>query len=290
MNRSKHFLGDLLLVGVTAIWGLTFVVIKNALDTISPFFFNALRFSLATAFLGTFTLVKKQHFSKSLIKKGALVGLALFGGYSFQTFGLKFTTASNAGFITGLSVVIVPLLTWLIYKKNLTSYTWFGVITATLGLGLLSFESGLQLNLGDPLILLCAFCFAWHMILVDKYINNFSTVPFVTVQVATVALASLIIGMLIETPPKEISASMWEGLFFTAFFATFLAYLTQNWAQKFTTPTRTAIILAAEPVFTLLFATFLLKETVSGKDLIGAAFMLGGVLLVELKSETEKEI
>jgi len=283
MNNHRHLTGDLLLIGVTAIWGMTFVVIKNALGAISPFFFNALRFMLAALFLLVFSLSRKQSFSKKLIRKGGLVGLALFGGYSFQTIGLKYTTASNAGFITGLSVVIVPLLTCLLDKRRLSSFAWLGVGTATLGLAFLSLKQGLKLNLGDPLVLLCAFCFALHMLLVDRYIKDFPTLPFVTVQIGTVALASLILGLLTETPP-QVSLSIWRDLFFTAFFATFLAYLIQNWAQQFTTPTRTAIILAAEPVFTLLFATLWLKEKVAGIDLAGAVLMLTGILLVELKS------
>lgn len=318
LRNIKHYVGDLSLIGVTSIWGMTFVVVKNALANITPFYFNAIRFSMAFILLFVFSLLTRQQYSSRLIKKGVLAGLALFGGYSFQTLGLDLTTASNAGFITGLSVVIVPLLMLLICKimdarsgflqrtrtnttfpwlcsseqrykffcskKAPSAYVWFGITLATVGLAIMSLESGFTFNSGDLIIFLCAISFALHIIIVGLYTIDFSTIPFVTVQIATVALASWLVGMLTESYPQYISLEMWKGLFFTAFFATFLAYLIQNWAQKFTTPTRTAIILAAEPVFTLVFATLLLKEVLSKQDLLGAALMLAGILLVELKS------
>jgi drug/metabolite transporter (DMT)-like permease len=284
MRKTKHHIGNLSLIGVAAIWGMTFVIIKNALANISPFYFNAIRFSLASIFLLVFSLLTKKKYSPRLIKKGVLAGLALFGGYSFQTFGLNLTTAANAGFITGLSVVIVPLLMLLIYGEFPSVSTWFGITLAIMGLAIMTLESGFAFNNGDLIIFLCAICFALHIIIVGLCTKDFSTIPFVTVQITTVALSSWLVGTLTETFPQKIAPSMWNGLIFTALFATFLAYLIQNWAQKFTTPTHTALILAAEPVFTLIFATLLLKEVLLKQDLLGAILMLIGVLIVELKS------
>ena len=273
------------LIGVTAIWGLTFVVIKNALGSISPFYFNAIRFSLAALLLLFFSLFTKQKYSVRLIIKGVLAGIALLAGYSFQTFGLNLTSASNAGFITGLSVVIVPVLTLIIYKKSPPLIVWFGVSLAAAGLGIMSLKSGFTFNPGDLIILLSAVGFALHMIIVGLYTNDFPTIPFVAVQIATVSAASWAIGALTEKLPPALSLDMWKALLYTALFATFIAYLVQNWAQKFTTPTRTALILAAEPVFTLIFATLLLKEMLTMQGAGGAALMLCGVLLVVFAHE-----
>lgn len=284
MENKNQLTANLLLIGVTAVWGLTFVVVKNALNSISPFYFNAFRFTIAALFLLIGCCLNKQSFDPRLIKKGLLVGLFLFGGYSFQTIGLRYTTASNAGFITGLSVVIVPFLMFALYKKRPSSYALLGIVLATSGLGLLSLENNFAFNSGDLLILLCALCFAVHMVMVGHFISQFETIPFVTVQIATVAWASWVAGLLGEPFPPHLSGQVWLGLIITAIPATSLAYLIQNWAQKFTTPTHTALILAIEPVFSMLFAFLLLEEFFTKQDLLGAILMLIGMLLAEIKS------
>lgn len=289
MKFSTQSKADLLLIGVTAVWGLTFVVVKNALADITPFYFNAVRFAIAFMFLVMFCFKNKELFSREMMLKGFLLGLFLFGGYSLQTIGLNYTTASNSGFITGLAVVIVPLLMIVLERQLPSGYAALGAACAAIGLALLSLESNLSFNIGDLLTLGCALCFALHIVLVGRYANSFPTLPFVTVQVGAVALSSGLVGWWQEPVPGSFTFEVWLALLITAIPATSLAYLIQNWAQRFTTPTRTAIIFALEPVFSMLFAFLLLKEFFTGRDLAGAALMLTGMLLAELKGSKEKE-
>lgn len=290
MKIARRSQADLLLIFLAVIWGLTFSVVKNALTEISPFFFNSIRFTIAFFFLLLFCWQDRKAFNKTLVLKGFLLGIIIFGGYSLQTIGLIYTSAANSGFISGLAVVIVPLLMIAVERRLPSPYVILGVTSATIGLALLSLETNLTFNFGDLLTLSGAFCFALQIVLIGKYANSFPTLPFVTVQIGTVALASTLAGLAAEPLPSTFSYQVWGALLITAIPATALAFIIQNWAQRFTTPTRTAIILALEPVFGMVFAIILLGEIFTNKDLIGAFLMLTGMLLAELKEEDKEKI
>ncbi|KKM09044.1 hypothetical protein SY88_21410 [Clostridiales bacterium PH28_bin88] len=270
---------------VSAVWGLTFVSVKNAMAEVAPFSFNAVRFGLAFLFMLPFCRSSLNRLDRHLVGAGVLLGLFLFGGYSFQTVGLIYTSASNAGFITGLAVVFVPVLVAILSRRMPSRFVTLGVFSATAGLALLTLETGLDFNRGDLLVLLCAFSFAGHIFLVGRYSPRYHTVLLVTVQIGTVSLASAAAAALTEPPLASFSTTVWAALLVTAIPATSLAFLVQNWAQKFTTPTHTALIFAMEPVFAALCAYWLLGERISRQDLLGAVLMLAGILLSEIKRE-----
>ncbi|MDD2499127.1 MAG: DMT family transporter [Desulfitobacteriaceae bacterium] len=281
MNK-KQLGADLALLFVAAIWGATFVTVKNALADITPFYFNALRFSLAALILGVISWRKLPRLNKSLIASGSLIGFFLFAGYSFQTIGLQYTSASNAGFITGLSVVLVPFFSIYFSKKAPSLEATLGALMAAVGLGLLSLDETLHINTGDFLVFLCAISFALHIIFVGRYSPVHDTFLLVTIQVAAVAVLSSFGAFFFEPPLPALTGQVWVALLITAILATVVAFLVQNWMQKFTTPTRTAIILSMEPVFGALFAFLLLGEILSTQDWFGSSLVFLGMILAEV--------
>ncbi|KNZ71072.1 hypothetical protein Tfer_0147 [Thermincola ferriacetica] len=283
-SRKNQLLADLALVFVTAVWGATFVSVKEAITRVEPFYFLAIRFGIATLLMLLITNKRIVQTTRSTLWKGILIGLALFAGYSFQTFGLQYTTASNAGFITGLSVVIVPVTVTFIQKKPPGIISALGIISATVGLGLLTINATLTFNYGDLLVLFCAFSYALHILLVGKYSPDHDAFILATVQIGTVALASFVAALIKETAPtaEAFNAQVWRAILITAVFATALAFFVQTWTQKYTSPTHTAIIFTMEPVFAAIFAYFIGGESFTLRQGIGAVFILAGMLAAEL--------
>lgn len=280
----KLLLADGSLIGVAAVWGLTFVTVKNAIQLLPPFSFNFYRFSLAALVMLLFALPTWKNLNKGTVKAGLLLGLFLFAGYSFQTLGLVYTSASNAGFITGLSVVFVPLIATLLSKQFPGTGVIAGVICATIGLALLSMGDLRSFNLGDILVLFCAVSFALHIIYVGRFSRHHSTVWLVTWQIAAVAILSGLSSFYFEPGLNQFVPEAWSALIITALLATCLAFFTQNYMQRFTSPSHTAIIFTTEPVFAAIFAVWLLQETLLPNAYWGGALILLGMLLAELRS------
>ena len=288
MVITRQLKANLLLIVVAAIWGLTFVVIKNALDDIEPFTFNAYRFLIASIFMAFICFFYKSKFNKHMLITGGIIGFFLFLGYSFQTIGLQYTTASNSGFITGLSVIFVPLLAAMFTKKLPGKYSVAGAILAAVGLFFLSVDHNLTYNIGDIITLFGALAFAIYILLLGKYSPQFDTIPFVTIQIFIVAFFSLICSFALETPAVTMTSGIVIALLVCAIPATCLAFMIQTWAQKFTTPTHTAILTSSEPVFAAVFAYMLLSELFTTRHFLGAGIMLIGILLVQFKGEVHE--
>lgn len=281
MHR-KQLYADASLFLVAAIWGATFVTVKNALGDITPFYFNAIRFFLAFFLLA---LISGRRFSRldlPVLTAGALIGLFLFAGYSFQTIGLQFTSASNTGFITGLSVVMVPFFSMFFTRKLPPKAAVAGALMAAVGLGLLSLDASLKIKSGDFLVFLCAVSFALHIVFVGRYAPFHDVLLLVTVQIGTVALLSSVCAFIWEPLPPQPTAPVWWALGITAVLATVFAFLIQNYMQQFTTPTRTAIIFSMEPVFGALFAFLLLGERMTTRDWWGSFLVLAGMIAAEM--------
>ncbi len=271
---------DLCMLLVACIWGVTFVVVKNALADIGPFLFVGIRFLLAFLVLAALSYKDIIKIRLSTLWAGALLGFLLFIGYSLQTLGLKYTTSSNAGFITGVSVVLVPIIYSLIHKHKPTLTTSITVIMAAIGLFLISVPLGsFTLTYGDFLVLIGAFGFALHIIYVDLHSHLHNALAITGIQVLFVGLICLSIGLVIEPIPARISFNALFAIIVTAVFATALAFLLQNYLQKYSTPTRFAIVLTTEPVFAALAGYWWAGEKLGHLGLIGAALILLAMLL-----------
>jgi len=273
---------DISLLMVSFFWGITFVVVKEAIEFIPPFSFLFYRFSITFLLLLLVSIGRLKNLDLETLKSGIFIGSFLFLGYGFQTVGLRETTPANAGFITGLSVVIVPFISSLLLKLKPQKNVIAGVILATAGLIFLSFQR-FMISYGDFLILLCAFSFAMHIILVGKYSPGRDTFLITMVQIGTVALFSFFLSF--GEKPFEFNMTIWQALIITSFFATFLAFLIQNSAQKNVSPTHTALIFSMEPVFAALGSYILLNEAFTLRKIIGCICILTGMILSEIKNK-----
>ncbi len=267
-SKKKTLLADIGLFYAAAIWGSTFFLVKNSLSNIDPVTLVAYRFLLATALMLPFVFRKKvfQNF-----KNGFFLGFLLWLLYVPQTLGLKYTTASNSGFITGLFVVFVPIFSFFMFKKNVSRQKTISVIVAALGLWFLT--GGLKtLNLGDLLTLIAAVTYALHIIFADKYMKDSDPYVLNFQQILTVGVLSFITAILFRLP-LNIGNTLPIILFLTLF-PTLSAFLIQLIAQKFTSAIKVAMIFSLEPVFAAIFAW-----TIGGEKFIFTS-AIGGLLIV----------
>jgi len=282
----KGIQAEIYLLGIVIIWGSTFAIIKGVIDQIPTFTFLAYRFLLAVLILYLIFWKRiKENIDKTILKKGSLIGIFLFMGYAFQTVGLKYTTATKAGFITGLSVVLVPIISHFFIKEKINRNSVIGVILAFIGLWFLNYSSSFSFNFGDFLVLLCAVSFALHIISVGLYAKKVDYIPLVIVQLATVFVSCLLIAIIFERPALHLSYSfdIWWAIILTGIFATALAFYMQNRFQRYSTATKTAIIFSGEPIFAAVFAYLLLGEKVGLIAWIGGLLIIFGMIISQSK-------
>lgn len=282
---ASNWRADLALGGIALVWGATFVVVKEALRDASTLAFLSLRFTLATLALGlAFRPLAGKFRGRILAKGGVAAGLCLFAGYLFQTWGLRYTTPSKSAFLTGLSIVMVPVFGAALRRQWPERSEWLGVAAATAGMALLTLEAGPErINRGDLLTLLCAAGFALHILAVGHWAPRANFQAFTLVQIATAAALASLSCWWVEAAYVRWSLRVAAALGVTSLLATALAFSVQAWAQQRTTPTRTALIFALEPVFAWMTSALLTGERLGTRQALGAALILAGVLQVELK-------
>ena len=286
--KKRQVKADLALLFVAFSWGLTFVVVQDALSGIGPYYFVALRFLLAVVFLAACYWRRLAKINWKTLKTGFFIGLFLFGGYAFQTIGLKYTGPATAGFITGLAVILVPLFTAVAYRRLPGFFVIIGVLCATFGLALLTLQgSSFSLGLGDLLIFLCAICFGLHIIMVGRYAGRHDPVLMALIQIGTVSVISFMFALKLETMPSHFTTPVWIAFVITAIPATSLAFLIQNSVQRYTSSTHTAIIFTMEPVFSAITAHLLGREVLTAVQAAGCILILAGMLVAELKGEAQ---
>jgi drug/metabolite transporter (DMT)-like permease len=285
-SKARRWQAELALVFIALIWGSTFVMVKQALESVSTLLFLALRFGLAAlALLVVFRRMRAALFDqKRLLAGGVLAGVCLFGGYVFQTVGLRSTTPSKSAFITGLSVVLVPLLSSLVYKRAPQVDEVAGGLLATCGLALMTLnEESLTISSGDALTVISAFGFAIHIMVLGHYTRAGGFEALSVIQIVTCALIALGTFWWVETPYIAWSPSLMAALAITGLLATALAFTVMTWAQQHTTATRTALFLVLEPVFAALTSFVVEGEMFTPRGGVGAASILAGILMVDLK-------
>lgn len=291
---SRRLQADLALALCALIWGATFVVVKDALAFASVFSFNAIRFTLAAVVMGIVYARALRKLDWPTVGAGLLIGCFMFGGYAFQTLGLKLTSPSKAAFITGAGVVMVPVLLAIFWRRKISRWAWTGALAALAGLYFLTVpRSGFSaLNVGDFLVLGCAVMFAFHIILVARFSPKHSVAALSFLQVETTAvLTALCLPVLAATrwePPfVRWSPSLVGAILITAVGATALCFSLQVWAQQYTSPTHTAILFSLEPVFAALTSLIAVHEHLSTRVLAGAVLVFIGIVLAELKGPAQ---
>ncbi|GAC89872.1 drug/metabolite transporter (DMT) superfamily permease [Anoxybacillus flavithermus NBRC 109594] len=283
-----NYKADISLLFVAFVWGATFVVVQDAIAFLPPLMFNGVRFAIASVLLWAWVLIfERKPLDRQLICAGLLLGIWLCLGYAFQTIGLLYTTSSKAGFITGLNVVIVPFLSFIILKRRPSFNAVVGSILATCGLYLLTASGDMSINKGDVFVFLCAIAFALHIVTTSIYATKFSPILLTTIQVQTVSIICFICSYLFEDwsliPLSTFfEFDVWLALLITALFATTIAFFIQTHFQQYTSPTRVALIFALEPVFAALTAYIWNDEYLQQAALFGAGLILLGMILSEL--------
>lgn len=299
--RRRQLLADLALLVVAAAWGGTFVMVKDALASAGPLTFLALRFLIATLALAPAAVVHRARLTPGLLPAGLLIGLCLLAGYGFQNAGLQHTTPSRAAFVTGLTVVLVPLGAGLVLRRPPAAGVWLGVAAAVGGLALLSFGDQAALALGgaagleaarggeraetlvgDALVLVCTVGFAAHVLAVGAFADRHDSLLLAAGQIAVVAALGSALALALEPVQLEALRAVWPTAAFTGLACTVFAFVVQVRAQRFTTPTHTALIFATEPVFAALFSWLLVGEVLSGPAALGCGLILAGMVLAQL--------
>jgi len=279
MKEHKIFAVSLM-TAVGAIWGGAFVVMKDTLVRLDVNSFLAWRFTFATLLLIAIKPRVLKQYNKAFLKKGILIGLFLGSGYIFQSIGLTHTTVGKTGFITGLYVVLTPLVAAIALRKNINKWEWTSVAIATIGLALLSFN-GLSIGFGEFLVLTSALLFALHIVSLGEWASGLDTYALTVLQLGTCAvltfLASLKGGF--HTPPD---LGVWEAIVYTAIFATSLAFIVQTWAQSSMRATTVAVVLTTEVPFAALFGIWILHEALTLRIAIGGLLVLVAMYLIIL--------
>jgi drug/metabolite transporter (DMT)-like permease len=270
---------ELLLVVVTGIWGSTFVIVKGALADASPVPFLAVRFMLAGFLL--WAVLGRGQVERPALAAGVVLGVFLFVGYLFQTWGLTLTTPSKSAFITGFSVILVPLI-MLFHGSRLRAANVGGALLGLLGIYFLVLPSGLQaVNRGDFLTLFGAVSFALHIVLVGRYTRRFSFLDLVPAQILVVGLLAVLALPLDPARALHWTNRLVFAVVVTAVLATGFAFSVQNWAQQYTPAAHTALIFALEPVFAAVTSRLAIGERLGGKVLLGCLLILGGMVVSE---------
>jgi drug/metabolite transporter (DMT)-like permease len=277
---STTSLATISLVIVTAVWGSTFVVVKDAVERMPVMDFLAWRFAIAAIVMAAVRPRSVLALDRRGRRAGVLIGLALGAGYVAQTFGLQRTPASVSGFITGLFVVFTPLCAGVLLRKRIDRLTWVAVGLATAGLALISLR-GLSIGTGEAITLLCALSFGLHIVGLGEWSSSYDAAGLAVVQLATVAVVSIVIAAPSSLAPPP-DGRVWGAVLLTAIAATAAAFFIQTWAQAHLAPTRAAVVMTMEPVFAGIFGVAIGGDSLSGRIIAGALLVLAAMYLVEL--------
>lgn len=279
--RKTSTVAALALLAVTAVWGATFVLVQDVIEEMPVFAFLAWRFGLAGLALLALRPQTLARLSRRDIRNGIALGLMLAGGYAAQTIGLQYTSATIAGFITGMFVVFTPLIAAIALKRRIDRSTWIAVGLATAGLALISLR-GFSIGFGELIVLLCAIGFAAHLVFLGEWTSVSKAYGLTIVQLLTVGVACVAISLFSGGPVPPGTPSAWIATLFLALIATAAAYLIQSWAQSHIASTRAAIILTMEPVFAGVFGVLLAGDIITWQMGIGGVLILAAMYLVEL--------
>lgn len=268
-----------LLLTTTFFWGVTFTVVKQAIESVDVFVFLAQRFVLAFAFILPIGLYKGKRFDGATMLRGTGMGILLFGAYAFQTVALLYTSASNTGFLTGLNVVMVPVFAAVVLKHRASAGVRMAVVLSVIGLLLLCGNGSWQFNQGDVFAAICAVCVSLHLICTGEFVQRSDFYWLTVVQLGVVGLLSCVVAV---SQGKEVI--IWYPyllvpLLVCSIIATVFAFLVQTSMQRYISHTKTALIFCTEPVFAALYARLMLKESLGVYGYVGAVCILGGMMM-----------
>ncbi|MDH4299726.1 MAG: DMT family transporter [Dehalococcoidia bacterium] len=280
--KSSPMIASLALVGVTAVWGYTFLAVQDAVARMPVMDFLAWRFLVASVVMIALRPTCLRNVTRLELLRGLGLGTVLGLGYIAQTYGLRYTSAAISGFITGMFVVLTPVVSWILLRRKTSRNTWMVVALATVGLALLSLN-GWSVGIGELLTLGCAVFFAIHIVGLGEWSPQYDPYAFALLQIGAVAVISLIAATPggIALPPDP---GVWAVIGITGVLATAVAFFVQTWAQSLVSATRAAVVMTMEPVFAGLFAVVIGGSQLTLRTLGGAACILAAMLIINLTS------
>jgi drug/metabolite transporter (DMT)-like permease len=270
----------LALIAVTAVWGVTFVQVKDAVALYPLFAFLAVRFWIATLTLAVPGLPRVRSLGRPGFVGGAFLGLLLAAGYTLQTAGLERTTVSSTGFITGMYVVLTPLIALVLVRSRIGLSVWGGVALSTIGLAMLSGIHAGSVT-GDLLVLAAAAVYSLQIVLMERYAPRYDAVAFTLVEMLAAGVALGVVAAALGDLHLPHGWTVWGALLVTGVFASALAFLVQTWAQRRTSATRTALAFTMEPVWTAFFGYTLAGDRLGLLGWGGCAVIMAGIVLAE---------
>ncbi len=280
---SKNTLATLLLLLGTIFWGMTFVIIKEGVSVMNIYTFLGVRFVIASIILSIIFYKNFKNFNAQVLKSGIILSLILFVSHATQTIGLQYTSASKSAFISGLAVVLIPLILAVTQKKIPQTNHIISVVLATIGLAILTGIHEVNLNKGDIYTLISSLGFAIYIILASKYSRLCDALLMSITQMIMMGILNSTVALVMGefTVPSIYIA--WQAIIFTALFATAFTYPVLNYYQKYVSEIKTAIIFSFEPLFAVLTAYFYQNEAVTIHILIGGLFILMGMIISEIR-------
>ena len=285
--KNKNML-YLAMLATAAIWGGSFVVMKDSLEKQDVFSFLASRFILASILMFMYRPTALRGLSKRFVLRGIFAGILLGSGYIFQTFGLTNTTVSNTGFITGLYLVFTPLISLIILRRHVIRIQWLAVLLAFIGLFLISYN-GVSIGRGETLVLISAILYGAHFVALGEWSDGGNTYALTLIQIATLAVMASLFTFKdgFQLPPDS---SVWLAVLFTAFFATFLAFLVQTKAQSVMSATAASVLLATETPFAVIFGLYFNSDPLTLKIITGGILVMGAMALVIWSDARKKDV
>lgn len=286
----KKYLAVTGLVIITIIWGGGFVASDMALDSFLPFQIMTIRFFLATLLMGIASIRELKKFRKEELRAGVLMGCALFIGFAFQIIGLQYTTPSKNAFLTATNVVIVPFISFVIYRKRVSLNGIIGALLAIVGVGILSLEKDFSVGIGDGLTLVCAVGFAFQIFLTSEYVIKYRAAVLNFVQMLTAFVLSFFCMIVSGQTNFIITNRGISSIIYLGVVSTTITYLIQTACQKYVDETKAAIILSMESVFGTFFSVLILSEEITMRMVIGCILILTAVTISNYSGEIEPEV
>ena len=283
MNNNKANLGRTCLILTTLIWGSSFVILKSALDSITPLWVLAIRFSGAAILLLIACLPRLKKLDKRYVTGGCLMGLCLAAAYIVQTYGLVYTTPGKNAFLTTTYCILVPFLYWAISGKRPDKYNITAALVCLVGVGFVCLGNDLSINVGDMLTILCGLFYGLHIIVTSRTAENRDPVLITMLQFATAAVVCFIGAVLFEPAPHDIGSGTWLSIAYMTFICTGLCYILQTVGQKYTPPSQTAVILTLESVFGSAISVILGVESLTFNIALGFCLIFIAIITSETK-------
>ncbi|WP_107842001.1 DMT family transporter [Metasolibacillus meyeri] len=274
---------NILMVIVTMFWGLSYTFMVMGLDALETYNIVALRCIIAFAVAGLIFYQKMLKINKQMIFYASIQGFLLFVVFSLSLFGLQTTSASNAGFILSLTVVLVPIFVSILEKKLPSRAITFAIIMTMIGICVLTLKESMSFQIGDILVAIAAVCYAIYLILNSKFTKNVDSITYGVYQLGFAGIFGAVFCLFFEIPTIPTTTSGWIAILGLGIICSAFCFIGQSVAQKYTSPTHTGLIFSLEPIFAAIFALLFLSEVVTMQLLIGGALILAGNVVAQLE-------